>query len=189
MVRGLVKLLKNNYQEQLKLWLIFAIAVIVGALLPSVFSAETKEIIDEITDMLNACLGGTQDFCYVGFWHIFLFYGIILGLLWLVGFNRIAAVPSLAALLGFGVLLGISVNIVFSPGFAYGMMLLILSILPGNLLIAAALVLAVANIMQGSHSFSEYSYGFLLPLILVIVACWYMTWAGPLLLDFFISLI
>ena len=189
MVWGLVNTLKNNYKEQLKLWLIFAIAVMVGVLLPGVFSEEMTEFIGEITEILRSCLGGAQDFTYVSFAGSLLPYGIILALLWLAGYNKIAVAPGLAVLLGFGVLLGISVNIVFTLGFAYGVLLLILNLLPANFLIATALVLAVANIMQGSRSFSEYSYGFLLPLILVVVACWYMTWAGPLLLNFFISLI
>lgn len=189
MVWGFVNTLKNNYREQLKLWLIFIIAVMVGALLPSVFSEETKEFIAEITETLSACLGGTQDFRYAGFVSSFLPYGVILAVLWLVGFNKIAVAPSLMILLGFGVLLGISVNIVFTLGFAYGVLLLILNLLPADFLIAAALVMAVANIMQGSRSFSEYSSGFVLPVVLVVVACWYMTWAGPLLLNFFINLI
>ena len=178
-----------NYHQLSKLGAIMLIAVLVGLLVPSLFSADTAEYVQKVSDHLLSCLTGKDELIYSGFVKNLLIYGFILLLMWLMGFGGIAVVPAIAIMLGYGVLLGIGISIVFSLGFGYGVLLFVLNMLPGNLLIAAALILAVNNIMTGSDSFSDYTAGFVVSLILLVIACWYFSFAGPFLLNLFIKLI
>ena len=181
--------LRLNYLQLAKLGAIMLIAVMVGLLVPSLFSADTAEYVQKISDHLLSCLTGKAEFVYSGFVKNLLLYGSILLLLWLIGFGGIAVLPAIAIMLSYGILLGIGINIVFSLGFGYGVLLFVLNMLPANLLIAVALILAVNHIMTGSGSFSDYTAGFAVSLILLVIACWYFSFAGPFLLNLFIKLI
>ena len=81
------------------------------------FSEETLLYLDEITTWLSECLHGKEDFMYSGFVNNVLIYGSILTLLWLMGCSPISSVSSVIVLTGYGLLLGITLKIIFALGF------------------------------------------------------------------------
>ncbi|MGI5825311.1 MAG: hypothetical protein ACOX7J_07055 [Bacillota bacterium] len=189
MVQDMISAVRNDYWQIMKLGALFAASVIVGSMTPSLFSEETRAFMADLSEQLLAGIQGSAELTASGFLSVFIVYAVIMLVLWMAGGSRIGAAAGVAVLLGFGIILGIGLNIVFSLGFAYGVLLFVLSMLPGDALIAVAFILAINNIGRGSGNFLNYTYGFLPSLILIFVACWYLSFAGPFLLNFVISLI
>ena len=189
MLRYIFSDFRNDFPKILKPCLLFVLAVLAGCLLPSLFSADTKALAGDISGQLLAGIQGKSQLNRICFWGEFLPYGLLVLVLWLSGGGRFGIIPATATLLGFGLLWGIGINLVFSMGFAYGILVFLICMLPGNLLIAAAFVLIIIIILRQDHNYLRYSYDFLVPLVMVFAACWYLVFAGPHLLNLVIKLI
>ena len=189
MVGYMVSSVKKNIYKILKLCLWLVLGVAAGCLLPTLFSADTKEIADKISAGILSGLQGGAELHRVCFWGEFLPYALIVAVLWLTGGGRFGAFPAMTALFVYGVLWGIGINIVFALSFAYGMLVFLLCILPGNLMIAGALILIIIITGEQNGGFAGYSYSFIAPLLMVLAGCWYLVFGGPFLLNFVIKLI
>ena len=189
MVQSIFEDIAKNYYSIIKITFILIVAVLAGVLLPQLFSEEIVSYMDEISNWLMQCLQGKETFVYSGFVNNVLLYGSILVFLWLIGCNMIAVIPSIFVLAIYGLLEGIVFKIVFSLGFAYGILLFLLNILPANLLISFGFILQVSSNLSVDKSFSRHSTCFFLSFILIISGCFYLTFIGPKLLEIFLNFI
>lgn len=179
----------KDYFSIIKITAVLLLAVLAGCLLPHFFNEETVAYLKEINSWLTACLQGKETFVYSGFFNNVLSYGGILIFLWLIGCNRISAIPSVLVLVGYGLLGGIVLKTVFSLGFAYGILLFVLNILPGNIFISLGLIFQVNNNLNGVNGFAQHTYCFFISCLSVIFGCFYISFAGPKLLNVFLNLI
>lgn len=189
MVRDMISEMRKDYIFIMKIGIFFLFVVIIGILVPSVFPEDLKNYIADINELLLSGLQGNTELSVVGFLRIFCMYMFFILILWLTGSSRLGMFTALGILIILGLIFGIGINIIFSLGFAYGMLLFLTSMLLGYLLISSAFILVVYHIHKEKKDLLNYSYGFVLPIILIFVACWYLVFAGPLILDFILNLI
>lgn len=189
MVQQTMSALRNHETFLLKAVFFFVMAVAVGVLLPTVLPADMLEGLRDTAGRLQESLRQPEQLVPMDFFSLLMGYGCGLFLLWLSGGSRLGTAPAFFLLLGYGCLLGITLRIVFSLGFAYGILIFLIAMLPGNFLILLSFLLAFLPILHQEEDFLRYTCGFLPSLLCVCLAAIYWALLGPLLFKEIIGLI
>ncbi len=189
MVQQTISTLKNHETFLLKAVLCFAIAVVIGVFLPTVLPLGAVSVLRDTAAQLQEALKQPEQLVPLDFFSVLIGYGCGLLLLWLSGGSRLGTLPAFFLLLCYGCLLGVALRIVFSLGFAYGVLIFLLSMLPGNFLILLAVLFAFLPILRQEEDFLRYTCGFLPSLLCVFFAGIYWAFIGPVLFQGIMRLI